>query len=75
MAGTMSRVRMSDIKKRVTMNEIVFTAIMMIKTRAMRKRPRSTVGNSVEQLITFHYSILNLNYVVTRIGTISPDLR
>jgi hypothetical protein len=35
----MSMVRMSDIKKRVTMNGIVFTAIMMINTRAMRKRP------------------------------------
>lgn len=45
-------VRMMDIRKRVTMNETVFTAIMMIKTSAMINNHRTTRDDPVELFIT-----------------------
>jgi hypothetical protein len=47
----MSSVRMIDIRKSVTMNEISLTAMMMIKMSAVIKSHRSTLGNTVALLI------------------------
>jgi hypothetical protein len=51
MAGSVSSVRTSDIKKSVTMKEIIFMAMMMINMSAMIKSHRSTRDDSIELFI------------------------
>jgi hypothetical protein len=43
---------MRDIRKRVTMNEISFIAMMMIKMSATERSHRSTRENSAGKLIS-----------------------
>jgi hypothetical protein len=64
MAGSTSRVRISDMIKRVIMYDVVFTAMMMMKMRAMMKRDRSNRDDAEGGMVIVYLPFNNTKLIL-----------